>query len=75
MELDFLKVIDEKKNVLADSFWNYMNLEAGGKLRRLILQNNVTGCTMMVNRTLLTLMKKKVKIDNILEQEQVYQTK
>ena len=61
-----LKVIDEKKNVLADSFWNYMNLEAGGKLRRLILQNNVTGCTMMVNRTLLTLMKKKVKIDNIL---------
>ncbi|MBQ3512621.1 MAG: glycosyltransferase family 2 protein [Lachnospiraceae bacterium] len=61
-----LKIINEKKEILSTSFRNYMNLEGDGKLRRLILQNNVTGCTMMVNKPLLNLMKRKVKVEDIL---------
>ena len=61
-----LKIINEKKEILSSSFRTYMNLEKDGKLRRLILQNNVTGCTMMVNQPLLNLMKRQVKVEHIL---------
>lgn len=61
-----LKIINEKKEILSASFRRYMNLEKDGKLRRIILQNNVTGCTMMINRPLLNLMKKEVRVENIL---------
>jgi len=48
-----LEVVDEKLNTLADSFWNYQNINpAQDRLNTLILKNIVTGCTMMINRKL-----------------------
>ncbi|OHD94819.1 MAG: hypothetical protein A2019_06325 [Sulfurimonas sp. GWF2_37_8] len=48
-----LEVVDEKLNTLAGSFWHYQNINpAQDRLNTLILQNIVTGCTMMINRKL-----------------------
>jgi glycosyltransferase involved in cell wall biosynthesis len=50
-----LKVVDENLQLIADSFWKYQNLspELGSRLNRLLAQNVVTGCTVMINRALL----------------------
>jgi len=49
-----LKVVDANLQLIADSFWKYQNLspELGSQLNRLLAQNVVTGCTMMINRAL-----------------------
>lgn len=48
-----LKVVDSKLNVLSDSMFRYQKLNSNAKiLRELIVQNNVTGCTVMLNREL-----------------------
>jgi len=63
-----LKVADDKLNALSESFWKFQHLDAekGRSLNRLLTQNTVTGCTMMINRAL------KNKIKNIPEQAIVY---
>jgi len=55
-----LKVVDKDLNVIADSFWKYqrLNPEKGKTLNRLLVQNVVTGCTVMINRAL----KDKIKL-------------
>ncbi len=48
-----LQVVDEKLNILDNSFMNYQNIEAKkNKLNDLLLQNIITGCTIMINRKL-----------------------
>lgn len=51
-----LAVADHELNILAPSFWRYQGLSADiNELHRLLVQNNVTGCTVMVNQTLAAL--------------------
>jgi len=48
-----LKVVDRDLNELHCSFWRYTNLKPGlVTLNRLLPQNVLTGCTLMVNRSL-----------------------
>lgn len=52
-----LRVVDGRLRPLAASFWKYrqMNPRAGARLHRLLAQNVVTGCTVMINRSLAAL--------------------
>jgi glycosyltransferase involved in cell wall biosynthesis len=48
-----LKVADKNLKILSVSFWNYQHLNPyGDQLNRLLMQNIITGCTMMFNRRL-----------------------
>ena len=47
-----LKVVDSELNIISDSMWSYQKLfpEIGDDLSKIMAQNVVTGCTMMINR-------------------------
>lgn len=48
-----LKVVDEDLNIISDKMSHYQGLDCKNlSLNRALIQNVVTGCTMMVNRTL-----------------------
>ena len=48
-----LKVVDENRQVLCDSFMLYQNIKGNrDKINQLLLQNSITGCTMMMNKAL-----------------------
>jgi glycosyltransferase involved in cell wall biosynthesis len=49
-----MRVVAENMSPMADSFWKYQGLNpaSGGKLNRILIQNVVTGCTVMMNRAL-----------------------
>jgi len=49
-----LAVVAEDLRVLSDSFWDYQHLnpEKGKTLNRLLVQNVITGCTVMINKAL-----------------------
>ncbi len=54
-----LKVVDENLRVIADSMFQYQKLDyRRDKINNLLVQNIVTGCTMMVNEPLLKLLEK-----------------
>ena len=61
-----LRVVDSELKPIADSFINYMKLPKEIILSRLLIQNNVTGCTIMLNRTLCELLKRVDQPDKIL---------
>ncbi len=49
-----LRVVDEQLQAVAPSLWRYQKLfpQRGSQLSRLLPQNVVTGCTVMINRSL-----------------------
>ena len=48
-----LKVVDVDLDIIDESFWHYQYLNPKyQKLHSLIMQNNITGCTMMINARL-----------------------
>ncbi len=52
-----LIVVDEDLNVMDNSFINYMNLPIEKGINDVIIQNSITGCTVMVNTKLLEILK------------------
>lgn len=53
-----LKVVDRDLAPIAPSFWAYQKLDENPSLKRLLVQNSVTGCTVMMNRSLAEIVKK-----------------
>lgn len=51
-----LCVVDEKRHVIAASMQRYQKLPTDSSVRQLLIQNNVTGCTVMINAPLLELL-------------------
>lgn len=61
-----LKVVDSDLNVLSESFFEHSNFRKEFGLNEILIQNFVTGCTMMMNRSMVTLMTRVEECDKIL---------
>lgn len=55
-----LKVVNKNLDIISDSFWKFQHLapQKGKSLKRLLVQNVITGCTVMINKAL----KDKIKL-------------
>lgn len=60
-----LRVVDSELNTIADTMSEYQSLDCHKRtINQFILQNSVTGCTMMINRALRDKMLRITNIDN-----------
>lgn len=50
-----LKVVDENLNILNNSYFRFSHIKNSTELNRAVVQNCVTGCTAMINKSLLDL--------------------
>lgn len=53
-----LKVVDSKLQVMSESFFEHSNFRKEFELNEILIQNFVTGCTMMMNRPMVELMSR-----------------
>lgn len=61
-----LKVVDQDLNILSNSFFEYSRLNKRFNFKEVLIQNSVTGCTMMMNRALISLVAKENEFEKIL---------
>ena len=61
-----LSVVDENLEMVAESFFQYANLPRRVMLNRLIVQNSVTGCTVMLNRCLQQYFLRQLPVSKII---------
>lgn len=62
-----LTVVDENQTIVAASMFFQQQLDAGRtSLRELLVQNMVTGCTVMVNRALLSLLPRNIPANMVM---------
>lgn len=61
-----LKVVDSELHVISESFFEHSNFRKEFQLNEILIQNFVTGCTMMMNRSMLELMKRVKDCNRIL---------
>lgn len=61
-----LSVVDEKLNVISPSMFSMQKLSKIQSLENTLIQNNVTGCTVMINNALRNLATKKQTVENML---------
>lgn len=61
-----LSVVDENLEMVAESFFQYANLPKRVMLNRLVVQNSVTGCTVMINRCLQQFFLQQLPIPKII---------
>lgn len=61
-----LKVVDAELHVVSGSFFEHSNYNKKPQYKDLLIQNHVTGCTMMMNRPLVDLVNLQKDYDDIL---------
>ena len=61
-----LKVVDSNLQVLSESFFEHSNFRKEFELNEILIQNFVTGCTMMMNRPMIELISRVDVCDKIL---------
>lgn len=61
-----LKVVDDKLEVIGESFFAHSNLRKSFTYPEVLIQNHVTGCTMMMNRSLVNLLIEEMDYKHIL---------
>lgn len=66
-----LRVVDEDLKEIAPAFHPFMNLRTGSDLASELIQNQVTGCTVLFNHTLWKYMQKVEDADRILMHDHV----